>query len=63
MSAFTYTYTYICMHVHVGACIVTRGVARRKIRGFLKAMTMCTWCTKIVVSWTHCTIINSLYLL
>ena len=33
-----------------------RGVARRKIRWFLKAMIMGKWCTKIVISRTHCTI-------
>ena len=36
-----------------------RGVARRKIRGFLKTMNMSPRCTRIVVSWTHCTIIES----
>ena len=50
-----------CVRTHVCACVcvrmyVCRGVARRKIRGFLKAMIIGTWCTKIVVSWTHCTI-------
>ena len=39
---------HYCMHIH-------RGVARRKIRGFLKAMIMHGHMVyKVVVSWTHC---------